>query len=187
MTNLADTLRRHVEIMKMTKIDACRRNNGPADLVPMCVWVDGEDQTNIAIVDAKGHTSDFMPKLLSLLAKQSPKIIVFMSESLAKQVGSAKELDEFLATSKPGDLRKLYDAHGPLSGLQELIAFSALSVVTGEQMQAIAKFTYDDSGLPVFSETEMMEIPRADTDKANISWLFDKFYEFMKSSQAETN
>lgn len=185
--NLAETLRDHVEVSKLTKIDACRRNNGPADLQPMVVWVDGEDKTNVAIVDAKGNTSEFMPQLLGLLAKQSPKIIVFMAESLAKSMNSPEELDEFIASHKPGDLREIYNSQGPLSGIQELIAFNALSLVTGQQMQAVARFTYDDFGIPVFSETEIAEIPAEHIDKANVSWMFSQFYEFMQSLRNEMN
>lgn len=185
--NLADTIRDHINITKETKLDACRRSGGPADLNPMVVWIDEEDKTSIAVVETKGNTTEYMPKILGLLAQQSPKAVIFMAESLAKSCASPEEFDEFMKSHQPGDLRKLYESRGPLSGVTELIAFNGIDLTTGKQMQGVTTFTYDDQGLPVFGETEVNEIPVEHIDKANVSWIFGEFYEFMKSMKSEMN
>lgn len=185
--NLAEVIQDHMSITKMTKVDACERNNGPTDLSPMVVWVDSEGKTNVAVVEVKGNTLEYMPKVLSFMAEQNPRVLVFIAESLAKSVGSEAELEKFLADHEPGELRRQYEARGPLSGVRELIAFNGIDMATGEQVQGLVHFTYDDHGIPVFSETEVSEIPRENIDKANMTWLFDTFYEFMRMKQAEKN
>lgn len=185
--NLAEVIRDHMSITKSTKADACKRNNGPTDLVPMIVWIDEDDQTNVAVVEVKGNTMEYMPKVLAFMAQQNPKAVVFIAESLAKTVDSPEDLEKYLAGHKPGDLRKQYEARGPLSGIQELIAFNGIDMVTGRQAQGVVKFSYDDQGMPVFDETEVNEVPENHVDKANMTWLFDKFYGFMKAQQAEQN
>lgn len=185
--NLDEIIRDHIEITKATKFDACERNGGPSDLNPMVIWIDEEEKTSIAVVEAKGNTTEYMPKVLGLLAKQSPKVIIFMAESLAKSCASQEEFEVFMKQHKPGDLKKLHNSRGPLSGVVELIAFNGIDLATGKQMQGVATFTYDDKGLPVFGSTEISEIPAEHIDKANMSWMFGEFYEFMKSLKSETN
>ena len=53
--NISELVADHVEVLKHTKIDGCRRNKGPMDLQPMMVWVDSDDDTNIAILETKGE------------------------------------------------------------------------------------------------------------------------------------
>lgn len=185
--NLAEVIQDHMSITKSTKADACKRNNGPTDLSPMVVWIDNEDRTNVAIVEVKGNTMEYMPRVLGFMVQQNPKAVVFISESLAKSVDSVEDLDKFLAEHKPGDLSQQYQARGPLSGIQELIAFNGIDMSTGSQMQGIVRFTYDDHGMPVFGDTEVSEIPREHVDSANMSWVFNMFYEFMLSQRAEQN
>lgn len=185
--NLAEIIRCHVDITKATKTDACERNGGPADLNPMMVWIDEEDKTSVAIVEAKGNTLDYMPKVLGLVARQSPKVVIFISESLAKSCESPEEFEAYMQDHKPGDLKKKYEELGPLSGIQELIAFNGIDLATGKQMQGITTFAYDDKGIPVFGDTEVDEIPDDHIDRANISWVFAQFYEFMRSMKAEQN
>lgn len=185
--NLIDVVREHLDITMSTKIDACQRNNGPTDLMPMMIWISADDTTNLAIVDAKVNTTDYMPKALSLIHKQSPKVIIFMSESLGKAITSETELDKFVKSHKPGDLEKLHTKYGPLSGLQELIAFNAIDMATGSQVQAILTFAYDDKGIPVFNEPDIQEIPTSLIERANISSIFNAFYKFTLAEKSSLN
>lgn len=184
---LADHLRDHVSATKATKVDACRRNGGPADLLPMLIWVGWDNKSSIALMEAKGSTMDYLPKMLSLVAQQDPQILIYMAESFAKTVGSEAELTKFEMTHAHGDLRRLHERLGPLSGVVELIAFSGIDLATGEQMQAICRFGYDDQGIPKFDETDFRAVERSNIGRASVTLIFDAFYEFMKKTRAEKN
>ena len=187
MRDLVDVVREHMDITMSTKIDACQRNNGPTDLMPMMIWISADDTTNLAIVDGKVHAADYMPKALSLIYKQSPKVIIFMSESLGKALTSETELDQFVNSHQPGDLEKLHTKYGPLSGIQELIAFNAIDMTNGSQVQGILTFAYDDKGIPVFNEPDIQEIPTSLIERANISSIFNAFYKFTLEEKSNLN
>jgi len=173
---LAELVLEHIEITKQTKEQSCRHNGGPADLSPMLLWVDELDKTSLAIVDADGKMSDYMPQALGLIAKQNPKVVIFICESFGMQLDSIDEMKKFGKTHKSGDLEKLFAKRGPLSGVEELIAFNALDTSTGEQVQAYIKFRYDDFGLPVFGETMVRPIEDKYLDESNVTSIFKQFY-----------
>lgn len=177
----------HMDITKSTKADACKRNNGPTDLTPMIVWLDQEEKMNVAVVEVKGNTLDFMPRVLAFMTQQNPKLVLFIAESLAKTADSPMEINEFLSTHKPGDLAKQYKSMGPLSGVEEIIAFNGIDMSTGSQAQGMILLSYDDWGQPIFSDPQVIEVPEEYIDAANMTWLFDNFYKFMKAQQAEMN
>jgi len=177
----------HIEITKQTKEQSCRHNGGPADLSPMLLWVDELDKTSLAIVDAKGTVRDYMPKALELIAKQNPKIVIFICESLGMKLDSVDEMKKFGETHKSGDLEKLFARRGPLSGVEELIAFNALDTSTGEQVQGMAKFHYDDFGLPVFGETTVHTVEDKYLDESNVTSLFKQFYLYCLLKKARAN
>lgn len=185
--NLEQQLRGHAEATKATKADACRRNGGPADLAPMLIWVGQDGKASIALIDAKGNTMDYMPQALALVGKQNPRIVIYMTEGYATSVKSIEEYDEFAKTHKHGDLEKAFSKLGPLSGVTELIALSGIDVETGRQMQAVTRFGYDDKGQPQFEETNVHEVEPENIERANVSFVFDAFHEFMKQAKAETN
>jgi hypothetical protein len=178
--SIAEIVRDHVEVAKLTKADACQRNGGPSDLSPMMIWVDGDDKTNVALVDAKGSTMEYMPKVLSLVAQQLPKYIIFVAESLAREATSREEVDSLLEDHKPGDFSRQHNELGPLSNLKELLAFNGIDLSTGEQAQGVAMFTYDDFGQPVFSDTEVVTVPEEHINDANVTMIFGQFYRFMQ-------
>jgi len=41
--NISEFVAEHIEVLKHTKIDGCRRNKGPMDLQPMMVWINEHD------------------------------------------------------------------------------------------------------------------------------------------------
>lgn len=177
--NISELVADHVEVLKHTKIDGCRRNKGPMDLQPMMVWVDSDDDTNIAILETKGEgVLDYVPQTLGLVAQQNPKFIIFMAESWARAIDKS-EVDEFLGSHKPGDLQKLHDSRGPLSNVKQLIAFNGLDTDSGEQVHGFVEFTYDDFGIPVFAEPRIAVVPDDQIDNANMTYLFGEFYKFM--------
>lgn len=177
----------HIEITKQTKQEACRHNEGPSDLTPMVIWVNSKDETNLAIVDVQGRTVEYMPKTLSMVALQDPKVVIWISESLSMAIGNEKSFDEFKETHKSGDLAALYAERGPLSGVEEIIAFNALDTDTGEQVQGLTRFHYDDSGMPVFGETSVFVVEEKYVDEANVTMIFKQFYQFMVEIRANKN
>lgn len=181
MDTLTEFVSAHLEITKITKAQSCETAGGPSDLAPMMIWLDADDKTNLALVDVKGNLLDFMPKILTLVAKQNPKYVVYVVEGLAKSVESEADLEKFAEQHKPGDLSRQYAKLGPLAGLTELIALHALDTESGEQVQGIARYTYDDKGQPVFVESDVQTVPRKHIDKANMSIVFDSFHKFMVS------
>jgi len=185
--DLEQQMRTHVAITQATKADACRRNGGPADLSPMLIWVGQDDKQSIAVIEAKDNTMGHLAAALGLVAKQDPRIVIFMSEGYATTVESQEQLDEFARTHKRGDLEKLHSELGPLSGVTELIAFNGIDVKTGRQMQAVSRFGYDDKGQPRFEDVEVREVPPEIFEKANVTFVFDAFYDFMKKVKSETN
>lgn len=184
---LAELVLEHIEITKQTKVESCRHNKGPSDLLPMIIWVNSKDETNLAIVDVKGQTLDYMPKALSMVSQQDPKVVIWISESLCMAVDTSKSFDDFKETHKSGDLAKLYASRGPLSGVEELIAFNGLDTTTGEQVQGMSKFHYDDSGMPVFGETKVFPIEAKYLNEANVTMIFGQFYQFMVGLRANKN
>ncbi len=184
---LAELVLEHIEITKQTKEASCRHNGGPADLAPMLLWVDNLDKTSLAIVDAEGTISEYMPKALNLIGKQNPKIVMFICESLGMSLDNVDDLKKFRNTHTSGDLSKLWERRGPLSGVEELIAFNALDINTGEQVQGIVKFVYDDFGLPIFGETTVQQIDEKYLDESNLTSLFKQFHFYSQSKQAKNN
>ena len=185
--NLSELVRTHLEITMSTKVDACERNGGPTDLQPMMIWIDSDDKTSVAIVDSKTNTMDYMPKALSFVHKQNPKMIMFMSESLGKSIDSLDELANLEKSHKHGDLKKMYDRRGPLSGVREMITMSAIDMNSGKQVQAVLGFSYDDKGIPAFHEPNIHEVPEEFIDRANVSSMLNAFYLFMLKKKSELN
>jgi hypothetical protein len=153
----------------------------------MLIWVDALDKTNLAIVDAKGAVSEYMPQALELISNQNPKIVIFICESLGKKIDSGDDIEKFKKTHKSGDLEKQFTRRGPLSGIEELIALSALDVSTGEQVQGFTKFHYDDFGLPVFGETVVSPIEEKYFDESNMTTLFKQFHLYHLFKKAREN
>ena len=177
--NISEFVAEHIEVLKHTKIDGCRRNNGPMDLQPMMVWLNEHDDTNIAILETKGeNTLDYVPQTFGLLTQQNPKFVIFMAESLARVLDKS-EVDQFLGAHIPGDLQKEHKSRGPLSGIKELIAFNGLDTDTGEQVHGFMEFAYDDFGIPVFSEPRIDVVSEDQIDKANMTFLFREFYKII--------
>ena len=181
MTTLTEFVEAHLAVTKITKAHSCETAGGPSDLSPMMIWLDADDKTNLALVDMKGNLLDYMPKVLSLVAKQNPKYIIYVVEGFSKSVSNEAELEEFTKTHKPGDLAKLHKELGPLAGLEEIIALHALDTESGEQVQGIARYTYNDKGQPVFANSYVQELPSDLFDRANMSIIFDSFHKFMVS------
>lgn len=177
--NVVDVARIHMEITMTTKKAACDNAGGPTDLSPMMIWQNEANEVSLMLVDAKGTTTDYMPKALNLVAQQSMKFLCFVSESFGISLGSTEELDKFMETNRPGSLRAKFSDTGPLSGVNELISLNCINIESGEQAQAIVKFTYDDRGQPVFDEMSADFIPEQHIDKANVSMMFSQFHKFM--------
>lgn len=183
---LTELVLAHIEITQKTKEESCRHNGGPSDLSPMLLWVDSSDETSLAIVEAKGSVLEYMPQALELISQQNPKVVMFICESYGKKLDKT-EYKKFVNSHKSGDLSKIYADRGPLSGIDELIAFNALDTNTGEQVQGITKFHYDDLGLPIFGETTVQSIEEKYLDEANVTMLFKQFYTYIQIKQAEKN
>jgi hypothetical protein len=186
MTTLIELVQMHSEIAKTTKVQACKTQGGPCDLHHMMIWVDGNDKTNLAIVDVKGQMTEYMPKMLALVGEQSPKVVMFLAESLAYEASSVEEAEEVRQKYKNGEFAETYRELGPLSGLKELIAFNALDVITGEQVQGVVPFMYDDKGMPVFGETQVSLVDREHVESANVTHMFDLFYQFTVWKHAQS-
>lgn len=184
---LTELVLEHIEITKQTKEASCKHNGGPSDLSPMLLWVDKSDNTSLAIVNAEGSVRDYMPQALELISKQDPKFVIFICESLGMKVDSIDELKNFEKTHKSGDLAKLFAKRGPLSGVEEIIAFNALDTNTGEQVQGLAKFHYDDFGLPVFGETTVQTIEDKYLDESNVTALLKQFHLYTLLKRAYKN
>ena len=183
---LTELVLEHIEMTQRTKEASCEHNGGPSDLLPMLVWVNGLDETSVAIIEVKNSVLESMPQVLSLLVKQNPKVVMFICESYAVKLDKT-ELQEFQDTHKSGDLAKIYAEHGPLSGVDELIAFNALDTDTGEQVQGYTRFHYNDIGLPVFGETEVHSLEHGQLDQANTTMIFNQFYKYIQIKRAENN
>jgi hypothetical protein len=152
----------------------------------MLVWVNGSDETSLAIIDVMGSVLESVPQALSLVAAQNPKVVMFICESYGMKLDKT-EFEEFRDSHQSGDLSKIYAERGPLSGVDELIAFNALDTSTGEQVQGYTRFHYNDLGLPVFGETEVQSLDNKHLDKANVTRLFKQFYNFIQIKRAEKN
>lgn len=185
MVDLTTAIEMNVRAIKDTKLEACKRMGGPTDLSPMMAWVTDDNSMNVALVDVKGTAVEYMPPVLSLVAQQMPKFVIFIAESLAKQCADRDEVDELLATHQPGGFAKEVAERGPLSGITELIAFNGLDTHTGEQVQGYVSFTYDDFGQPVFSEPHITNVPDEYKDHANVTMIFSQFHRFMESMREQ--
>lgn len=184
---LEELVLEHIEITKKTKEESCRHNGGPSDLSPMLIWVNESDKTSLAIVDVKGSIREYMPQALELISKQDPKVVVFICESFGKKLDSTDDFEKFKKNHKSGDLEKQFTKRGPLSGIEELIAISALDVNTGKQVQGVAKFHYDDFGFPIFDETSIHQIEEKYFDHSNITALFKQFHIYSTMKKAKKN
>lgn len=184
---LTELILDHIELTKLTKEESCRHNGGPSDLMPMMIWVDTLGKTGLACIEHKGNTMDYMPKALNLVAQQDPEFVLFVAESLAMKVDGMEALEEFKKTHKSGDLAKMHAKRGPLSGIEELIAFNGLNTNTGEQVQGFVKFHYNDIGVPIFGETTVQSIDEKYIDESNVTSVFNQFYKFMVSRKACQN
>ncbi|MBM4058556.1 MAG: hypothetical protein FJ275_10040 [Planctomycetes bacterium] len=183
--DLARQMRDHAEATKATKTDACRRNGGPTDLHPMLIWVGVDGKANIALMEAKGGPMGYLPPALSLVSRQNPTIVIYVAESYGKILDPKTSLSEFEQTHEHGALAREHERLGPLSGVEELIALSGLDLATGEQMQAVCRFGYDDWGIPKFEETDIQMVQRSNIGRASVTLIFDAFYQFMAKMGAE--
>lgn len=183
---LTELVLEHIDLTKKTKEESCRHNGGPSDLSPMLLWVNSLDETSLAILEIKGGVLESMPPALNWVAEQNPKAIMFICESYGKKFNKT-EFEEFRDGHKAGDLSKIYAERGPLSGVDELIAFNALDTNTGEQVQGYTRFHYDDLGLPIFGETSVQSLDAKYLDDANVTMMFKQFYTYIQIRQAEKN
>lgn len=184
-TELADLLGIHIEAAKTTKLAACTEQGGPCDINQMMIWVDENDKTGLAVMDIKGDVKEYLGEALALLTEQSPKFVILVGEALGQSASSAEEAKELREKYERGKMSEDHRTLGPLAGLREFIALNAVDTITGDQMQAIAEFTYDDFGLPVFRQNVIGEIPRRMYGEAYISTMLDRFHQFMVWSRAQ--
>ncbi len=177
----------HIEITQHTKEATCREHKGPSDLAPMLLWVDNSDQTNVMVLAVEGRPTQYMPEALQLVVKQDPKFVIFICESLGMSLDSTEDFQNFSKTHKSGDLEAIYKERGPLSNVEEIIVFNAIDLTSGEQVQGITKFKYDDFGHPIFGETTVYTLDQKYVNEASVTSMLNQFHLWVQAKRASRN
>lgn len=155
MLSFAEFTESTVQLSQLGKRTVCEIERGPTDNPPILVWKGcGEDDLYLKAFKADEYVSNTLRKALSeaLIEFGKPRYIAVIAEAYLK---SGKDLDELNRTYE-GDLQNsfLNDFDASIEEIISIVSFD----LEGNVSLNISKYSYDDTGLPVFEDTGEVEV-----------------------------
>ena len=133
-----------LDMTRKTKAQMCEAEGGPHDLMPTLHIVNDDGQSFVALVPDRDYIATVVEGVAP--APMPLTYIGFCADAYGREYQAAEQAPEI----ERGELSR--DFEGGDFTVHEQLIVTVVDVKTGDITAALQRYTYDDTGLPVFEE-----------------------------------